>query len=53
MKKYLVREFRIANDGSEYETERYEITEDELEEYREGLDELIGAAIDSYTIEEI
>ena len=53
MKKYLVREFRIANDGSEYETERYTITADELEETREGLEELIGTAIDRYEIEEI
>lgn len=52
MKKYIVREFRTANDGSEYETERYEITADELEETRECLEELIGAAIDRYEIDE-
>ena len=53
MKTYEVREYRTANDGSEYETERYTITEDELDETREGLDELVGAAVDRYEIEEI
>lgn len=53
MKKYIVREFRTAPDGSEYETERYTITADELDETRAGLDELTGTAIDRYEIEEI
>lgn len=53
MKKYVVREYRTAPDGSEYETERYTITADELDETRAGLDELTGTAIDRYEIEEI
>lgn len=53
MKKYIVREFRTAPDGSEYETERYTITADELSETRAELDELTGTAIDRYEIEEI
>lgn len=53
MKKYIVREFRTAPDGSEYETERYTITANELDETRAELDELTGAAIDRYEIEEL
>ena len=53
MKEYIVREYRTAPDGSEYETERYTITADELDETRAGLDELTGVAIDRYEIEEI
>lgn len=53
MKKYIVREFRTAPDGSEYETERYTITAAELDETRAELDELTGTAIDRYEIEEI
>lgn len=52
VKKYIVREYKTAPDGSEYETERYTITADELDETREGLDELTGTAIDRYEIEE-
>lgn len=53
MKKYIVREFRTATDGSEYETERYAITADELDETRAELDELTGTSIDRYEIAEV
>lgn len=51
MKKYTVREYQKMNDGSEFMTDMYTIAEEELDETREALDDLIGVAIDRYEID--
>ena len=53
MKKYVVVQYRTMNDGSEMETERFEIDETEIDETREEMENLCGMCIDRYEIREI
>ena len=52
MKKYVVIQYRTMNDGSEMETERFEIDETEIDETREKMENLCGMCIDRYEIRE-
>ena len=52
MKKYDVIQYRTMNDGSEMETERFEIDETEIDETREEMENLCGMCIDRYEIRE-
>lgn len=50
----IIREFKTAADGSEYVSDEYAIalSPEEMDAFREELDELVGLAIDRYEIEE-
>lgn len=52
MKKYIVIQYKTMNDGSEMETERFEIDETEIDETREEMENLCRMCIDRYEIRE-